>query len=209
MNIVSTAAKMGDRKLTRTEKKLGNGDVIFTDSFFGDFWFYLQNNHIFLAIFCAHPENPNTKLARLIAFLASVVLAMCLAAVAGLSSGDERMVLVYVVFVIVQTAFDIFAMYISSCKCFRGEGVPYFVRMYVLPVLGCCGGCASLGCVLMFLLVMGIYYAASELNFGDVMVEFLFSKCISLGLSVFPLGFLYYMYGRTCHKSIPEGDETV
>lgn len=198
------AKKMGDGKLSRMEKKLGNGDVIYSDSFWGDFWFYLKNNHIFFAICCAHPENPNTKLARFIAFLASIVLAMCLAAIAGLSSGTERLVLDYVVFMGVQTLFDLFAMYASSCRCFRSEGTPYCLRVFVLPILGCCGGCASLGCVLVFLFIMGIYYAVQDLAFGEILVQSLLNKCISMGLSVFPLGLVFYMYARSCHRALPE-----
>ena len=114
-----------EMKMSLMERKLHNGDVIFTDSYWGDFKFYLWNNHIFFAIFCSHPENPNNKGARFLAFLSSNIFAMFLSSIAALEKDPTTFfILEYVVFMIIQTIFDMNALYISSCSCFHSDGTP-------------------------------------------------------------------------------------
>ena len=85
-----TVDKMTNKHMSSMESKLANGDVRFTDNYWSDFKFYLYNNHILLAVFCSHHENPNNKGARLLAFLSSNVFAMFLASISALTDPNTR-----------------------------------------------------------------------------------------------------------------------
>ena len=207
MQAMSIVRKNADTRLSPMAAKLKNGDVQFTGSFWGDFWFYIYNNHVLISIFCSHPENPNNKCARLLSFLASNVFAMFLAAVSTTQPEQTAFVLDYFVFLIVQTVFDMNASYVSSCKCFHREGVPACVRNVILPIAGALGGCTCLCCSGVAFLVMVIYYAVPSTpedmeTMGKVMRVYVLTKGISLIAAVLPLGLLSYSFSRRCHKEL-------
>lgn len=129
---VSTVAQLADCKLSEIEIKLGRGDVVYSDSFCADFWFYLMNNHVILAVCGAHPEHPYGNFARMIALMSSILFAMFLSCVCATTKGNVEFILNYGVFIILQTIFDMNAQYLSSMQCFKSEGVP--VIYYYLVV---------------------------------------------------------------------------
>lgn len=111
-------------RLSPLERKLRRGDVIFSQSYWMDFKFYLENNHILLAICCTHREHVNNSFARIIAFITSNLFAVCLACISSTADESNKLILDYFVWVVVQTIFDLNIQYINTCECARGDGVP-------------------------------------------------------------------------------------
>jgi len=50
-----------EQNVSLMKQKLGRGDVRYSGSWWGDFFFYLRNNHILLSVCFTHPENPYTS----------------------------------------------------------------------------------------------------------------------------------------------------
>lgn len=92
------------------------------------FLFSFRNNHIVLAICCAHPLNPNSRNSRFLAFLSSNAFALFLACLAPfLLKGQSQVTVIlleYVVFALLETIVDIQSQTLASCSCCHRDGVP-------------------------------------------------------------------------------------
>ncbi len=128
-SVIVQASRLVDGELTPMEVKFKRGDVKFSGFFWQDFVFYLQNNHVLLAICFAHPENPFNNVARLLAFITSLVFGLILACISITNTSSSksfylRLFLNTIIFVVVQAFFDINAQYINTCECIRHKGMP-------------------------------------------------------------------------------------
>ena len=145
MKQIRALQRATNTQLSRMEKKLTRGDTRFTESWWGDFIFYMQNNHVVLAIFLGHKENPFSGSPRLIALFSSNVYAIFLAICITYERDNRtRLILEYTLVVALQSLYDLEVQYLTTCSCFHREGVPDFIRNWVAPCLGIFAGLGEL-----------------------------------------------------------------
>jgi hypothetical protein len=192
------------------EQKLLQGDVLYSHSFWGDFRFYIRNNHILISIFAAHPRNPFSRVSRFIVFLASNLFAVFLASIAQTTGFKAQLILNYCVFVLLQTFYDNNAQSVATCACLRRERCPSCVRHFLAPVLGSLSASGFFCFSLVLFLIMVIFYAASDLNFRVVMRQYAIAKVVSLVVGIFPMGIIQYSFlrNREAKGFLAEKDKT-
>lgn len=203
-------------EVTRTEAlppmtaALRAGRVSFPpNSWSTDCLFYLQNNHILLAVSFSHPLHPMSKCRRVLMLLSSLSFAFFLSTLSAiadpLNHGLITSMVTTLVSALLQVAWDVPGGMLAGCPCLALSGLPVWLRR------GC--GCVSFYCLSCHMLI-GMLYAFvgavllllwpwTDLN--TVYDRFAASKLLSFLLAV-PINIVVFTFQREWELSQPRRD---
>eukprot|EP00949_MAST-11_sp_MAST-11-sp1_P002583 g2583.t1 len=105
-------------------RDLGNGVVVYSNSYCRDYLFYIRNNHALLSLFCSHPLHPYSKMERFFAQLCSFCIVLCAEANLYNVSSDWSSYL----WPILISIFDTLMSQAATCGCVQGNQVPKLLR---------------------------------------------------------------------------------